>query len=65
MVKLRHRAKCGGDRFYRYCDRVHIVEMHHVDIGRSVAEISSFFKSAAIRHIGFVVRVLGPSANCI
>jgi len=38
-----------------------------VEIGQSVAEISHFwfFKMAAVRHLGFVVRVFGPHTKSI
>jgi len=47
-------------------DGVKIVNMHHL-IGEIVTEISRFFilKMAAVRHLGFVVRVFGPPTKSI
>jgi len=42
-----------------------------VEIGRTVREILRrygrfrFFKMAAVRYLGFVIRLFGPSTKCI
>ena len=47
---MRHRAKLCRNRSNR---------------GQDIWRFVDFFKMAAVRHLGFVIHVLGPPTKCI